>query len=185
MPSVSNAASDPNTGDPTGDAVDAVGAASPSAADAADKAPKREHLRVRAWHVVLLVAAVITTLLLARWQWIRFQSGTGSLQNLGYAMQWPFFGAFVVFIYRAGMRMENEKIDAENSGDTMQALYEADKAAYGDPGAMTEIDEDFLPSRPTMDIDEYNARFAPRRSGGGEDTSAQGVPEHTADQKDR
>lgn len=170
MRSVSNETSDPGTG---------------------KESPKREHVRVRAWHIVLLVAAVIVTLLLARWQWQRFQSGTGSLQNLGYAMQWPFFGAFVVFIYRAGMRLENEKIDAENSGDAMQALYEADKAAYGDPGAMTEIDEDFLPSRPTMHIDEYNAQFAPRRVTGAEDEGvgdAQGaawVADQTADKKDR
>ena len=120
MRSVSNAAADPQGGETA------------SGADTAHDAPKRERRRVRAWHVLLLVAAVITTLLLARWQWMRFQSGTGSLQNLGYAMQWPFFGAFLVFIYRAGMRMENEKIDAENSGDKMQALYEADKAAFGD-----------------------------------------------------
>ncbi|WP_367881639.1 hypothetical protein [Corynebacterium sp. P3-F1] len=178
---MSNAASDPTTGDTPGDAA----GANSTEAGAVNEAPKREHIRVRAWHVVLLVAAVIATLLLARWQWMRFQSGTGSLQNLGYAMQWPFFGAFVVFIYRAGMRMENEKIDAENSGDTMQALYEADKAVYGDPGAMTEIDEDFLPSRPTMDIDEYNERFAPRRFGAVEDTGTHGSPERTAEQKDR
>lgn len=166
MRSVSNAAADP---------------------DAGHEPPKREHVRVRAWHVVLLVAAVIVTLLLARWQWMRFQSGTGSLQNLGYAMQWPFFGAFVVFIYRAGMRMENEKIDAENSGDTMQALYEADKAAYGDPGAMTEIDEDFLPTRPTMNVEEYNARFTPRRAGSTQDSdvAAEQAPGRAANRKDR
>ena len=163
MPSVSNQAADPGHGD------------APGTTGADDTAPKRERLKVRAWHVVLLVAVVITTLLLARWQWMRFQSGTGSLQNLGYAMQWPFFGAFAVFIYRAGMRMENEKIDAENSGDKMQALYESDKAAFGDPGAITEIDEDFLPSRPTMDVDEFNARFAPRRAGG---SSESGTTDH-------
>ena len=162
MPSVSNAATDPNHGDTA------------SGADTAPEAPKRERLRVRAWHVLLLVAAVIISLLLARWQWERFQSGTGSLQNLGYALQWPFFGAFLVFIYRAGMRMENEKIDAENSGDKMQALYEADKAAFGEPEVVTEIDEDFLPSRPTMDIDEYNARFAPRRGAEADTTDPDG-----------
>ncbi len=162
MPSVSNAAADPGHGETV------------SGADTSHEAPKRERLRVRAWHVLLLVAAVIISLLLARWQWQRFQSGTGSLQNLGYALQWPFFGAFLVFIYRAGMRMENEKIDAENSGDKMQALYEADKAAFGDPGAVTEIDEDFLPSRPTMDIDEYNARFAPRRGAEADTTDPDG-----------
>ena len=167
MPSVSNAAADPTNGDITN-------------ADTEKSAPKKERLRVRAWHVVLLVAAVIVTLLLARWQWMRFQSGTGSLQNLGYALQWPFFGAFLIFIYRAGMRMENEKIDAENSGDTMQALYDADRKAFGDPEEITAIDEDFLPSRPTMNIEEYNAHFTPRRQSADSTTPA----EQPAEQKD-
>ena len=115
---------------------------------------------------MLLIAAVIISLMLASWQWSRYTSGTGSLQNLGYALQWPMFGLFLVFIYRAGMRMENEKIDAENSGDRMQSLYEADAAAFGDPvaePAMTEISEDFLPERPTLDVEEYNAMNTPHR----------------------
>ncbi|MCQ4628098.1 hypothetical protein KBX17_09855 [Corynebacterium sp. CCUG 65737] len=135
-------------------------------------------MRVKAWHVLLLIAAVIVSLMLANWQWSRYTSGTGSLQNLGYALQWPMFGLFLIFIYRAGMRMENEKIDAENSGDRMQALYDADAATFGDPSpspnqtdaapesrrtADEDLLEDFLPSRPELNVEEFNALNTPRR----------------------
>lgn len=129
-----------------------------------DQPQRRSRIRVRAWHIVLLVLAVITTLLLAYWQWTRYQSGTGTFQNLGYALQWPFFGAFFVYAYRAGLRMENDKIDAVNSGKSMDDLYEADIARYGsDANAPTEIDEDFLPPRPELNVEEYNALNRPRR----------------------
>ncbi|MET3944304.1 hypothetical protein [Corynebacterium mucifaciens] len=124
---------------------------------------QRERVRVRWWHIVLLITAAVTCLLLARWQWERYQSGSGTFQNLGYALQWPCFAAFFVYAYRAGMRMENDKIDAENAGLTMDDLYEADVAKYGADNGPTEIDENFLPSRPDMDVEEYNALVAPRR----------------------
>ncbi|MEH0147380.1 hypothetical protein V6D40_06870 [Corynebacterium sp. Q4381] len=127
--------------------------------------PKRQRIRVRAWHILLLIAAVITTLLLARWQWQRYQSGTGTFQNLGYALQWPFFGAFFVYAYRMGLRMENEKIDAINSGEAMDDLYEADLRKFGKDGEelKTKIDEDFLPARPQVDVEEYNEMLTPKR----------------------
>ena len=138
---------------------------------------KHSRVKVRAWHILLLIAAVITTCLLAWWQWTRYQSGTGTFQNLGYALQWPFFGAFFVYAYRAGIRMENEKIDALNAGEQMEHLYEADLARYGnDPSAPTQIDEDFLPTRPQMDVEEYNDLLTPRRRGAGS--------EHTPEEKD-
>lgn len=125
--------------------------------------PQRERVRVRWWHIVLLIAAAVTCLLLARWQWHRYQSGSGTFQNLGYALQWPCFAAFFVYAYRAGLRMENQKIDAENAGLTMDDLYEADLAKYGEDKSVTAIDEDFLPSRPELDVEEYNKLVAPRR----------------------
>ena len=123
----------------------------------------RERVRVRWWHIVLLLAAAVTCLLLARWQWHRYQSGSGTFQNLGYALQWPCFAVFFVYAYRAGLRMENDKIDAENAGLTMDDLYEADLAKYGEHAEPTEINEDFLPPRPELDVEEYNELVAPRR----------------------
>ncbi|WP_231699016.1 hypothetical protein [Corynebacterium lujinxingii] len=133
-------------------------------ADEANPIPQRERVRVRWWHVLLLIAAAVTCLLLARWQWDRYQSGTGTLQNLGYALQWPCFAAFFIYAYRVGMRMENDKIEAENAGLTMNDLYEADLEKYGEHKPVTEIDEDFLPSRPEMDVEEFNDLVAPRRN---------------------
>lgn len=126
---------------------------------------KRSRIRVRAWHIVLLILAVVTSLLLAYWQWTRYQSGSGTFQNLGYALQWPFFGAFFVYAYRAGIRMENEKIDAVNAGDALDELYQADLARYGrdDADAPTEIDADILPPRPELNVEEFNELNRPRR----------------------
>lgn len=133
------------------------------AVESTEAVPQRERVRVRWWHIVLLIAAAVTCLMLARWQWHRYQSGSGTFQNLGYALQWPCFAAFFVYAYRAGLRMENDKIDAENAGFTMADLYEADLAKYGEHKEPTEINESFLPSRPELDIEEYNKLVAPRR----------------------
>ncbi len=37
--------------------------------------------------------------LLAWWQWTRYQSASGTLQNLGYVLQWPLFGVFPAFMF--------------------------------------------------------------------------------------
>ncbi|WP_394282289.1 hypothetical protein [Corynebacterium sp.] len=134
--------------------------------DRQEPAPKRQRIKIKAWHVILLILAVITTILLAWWQWTRFQSGSGTFQNLGYALQWPLFGFFFVYAYRMGIKMENEKIDAENAVDDLDYLYQADLEEFGDEDgepAMTEIDEEFLPSRPEIDVAEFNALNQPRR----------------------
>lgn len=55
-------------------------------------------------------------LYLARWQWDRSQTPSGTFQNLGYALQWPFFGLFAVYVWwRApglGQRQANAVRDA-------------------------------------------------------------------------
>ncbi|MGH3624164.1 MAG: hypothetical protein ACRDQ5_20630 [Sciscionella sp.] len=45
----------------------------------------------------LCVTALAGSCLLAWWQWTRYESG-GSLQNLGYVLQWPLFGLFPAFM---------------------------------------------------------------------------------------
>ncbi len=56
------------------------------------------------WHVVTLVA-VVTCLLLGRWQLAR-AGESGDLQNWGYAVQWPVFAVFFVFLWWRMLRME-------------------------------------------------------------------------------
>ena len=43
---------------------------------------------------------------LAWWQWTRFESASGTFQNLGYALQWPMFASFCVYAYYKFVRYE-------------------------------------------------------------------------------
>lgn len=49
--------------------------------------------------VVVSLIAVIGGGLLAWWQWTRYESASGTLQNLGYVLQWPLFGVFPAFMF--------------------------------------------------------------------------------------
>jgi DNA-binding transcriptional regulator of glucitol operon len=48
---------------------------------------------------LLVIAAVATFLFLAWWQLRRYESWSGDWQNLGYALQWPFFAVFAVYLW--------------------------------------------------------------------------------------
>ncbi len=49
---------------------------------------------------------------LAWWQWQRFESANGTLQNLGYVLQWPLFGlapAYMFWRFRKLRQREAER----------------------------------------------------------------------------
>ncbi|KUI27001.1 hypothetical protein AU196_00150 [Mycobacterium sp. IS-1742] len=102
--------------------------------------------------ILLVVAAAAGCLALAWWQWTRWESTSGSFQNLGYALQWPMFAGFCVYAYYKFVRYE-EAPPAPHPSD-----------------AVTEIPADLLPDRtaaappPPSDDDpalrEYNAYLA-------------------------
>jgi DNA-binding transcriptional regulator of glucitol operon len=48
--------------------------------------------------VALCVLSLAACAGLAWWQWTRFESATGTWQNLGYVLQWPLFGIFPAFM---------------------------------------------------------------------------------------
>lgn len=77
-----------------------------------------------------MIIAACGCLALGWWQWTRFQSVSGSFQNLGYALQWPLFAWFCVYAYRKFVRYEEEPPQPRT--DTM-----------------TEIPAGLLPERPT------------------------------------
>ncbi|MGX9792931.1 hypothetical protein [Mycobacterium sp. MMS18-G62] len=56
--------------------------------------------------VALVIVGAAGCLALAWWQWNRFESASGSFQNLGYALQWPLFAGFVVYAYYKFVRYE-------------------------------------------------------------------------------
>ncbi|MBC2681046.1 hypothetical protein GSS87_01185 [Corynebacterium sp. 4HC-13] len=84
--------------------------------------------------MIFIVLAVLATIGLAYWQWCRFTSAQGDFQNLGYALQWPIFGAFIVVVYRKYIQYERERLN----GDEMAAVPKAHRES------MTEIPEDFI-----------------------------------------
>ncbi len=89
-------------------------------------------------------------LLLAWWQWTRYESNSGTFLNLGYALQWPMFAAFCVYAYFKFVRLEEAP-----------PTHEPTETA-------TEIPAGLLPERPkaaapTDDdptLREYNAYLA-------------------------
>lgn len=102
--------------------------------------------------ILLVFVAAAGCLALAWWQWTRFESNSGTFQNLGYALQWPMFAGFCFYAYYKFVRYE-------------EAPPERPKAA------VTEIPEGLLPERPGQAgpspaadddpaLSEYNAYLA-------------------------
>jgi DNA-binding transcriptional regulator of glucitol operon len=96
-----------------------------------------------------VIVAALACLAMGWWQWNRYESASGTGQNLGYALQWPLFAGFVVYAYRKFVR------------------YEEEPPPFHRPGEVTEIPAGVLPERPmaTPDVDdptlaEYNAYLA-------------------------
>jgi DNA-binding transcriptional regulator of glucitol operon len=97
-----------------------------------------------------MIVAACGCLALGWWQWTRFQSPSGTFQNLGYALQWPLFAWFCVYAYRNFVRYEEAPPQPRN------------------PGAATEIPAGLLPERPAPAqqppedpaLREYNAYLA-------------------------
>jgi DNA-binding transcriptional regulator of glucitol operon len=99
---------------------------------------------------VLVLIAAGGCLALGWWQWTRFESTSGSFQNLGYALQWPAFAGFCVYAYRKFVRYEEAPPQPRKT--------------Y----AVNEIPEGLLPDRPQAahhdpddpELREYNAYLA-------------------------
>jgi DNA-binding transcriptional regulator of glucitol operon len=80
--------------------------------------------------IALVVLGAAGCLALAWWQWTRYESATGSFQNLGYALQWPLFAGFCFYAYYKFVRYEDAPPEPRR-GDTV-----------------TEIPAGLLPERP-------------------------------------
>jgi DNA-binding transcriptional regulator of glucitol operon len=89
-------------------------------------------------------------LALAWWQWTRYESTSGTFQNLGYALQWPMFAAFCVYAYYKFVRYEEAPPSTPRTDEP------------------TELPDGLLPERPTTatqsdddpKLREYNAYLA-------------------------
>ncbi|CAN5214464.1 hypothetical protein BH11ACT7_BH11ACT7_28200 [soil metagenome] len=100
--------------------------------------------------ILLVIAAACGCLALGWWQWTRYESASGTFQNLGYALQWPFFAGFCVYAYLKFVRLEATPPESRVSNE------------------LTEIPAGLLPQRPaaTAETDDdpalraYNAYLA-------------------------
>ena len=99
--------------------------------------------------IALVIVAAGGCLALGWWQWSRFESASGTFQNLGYALQWPMFAGFCFYAYYKFVRYEDAPPERP-SGD------------------VTEIPAGLLPERPKsaaadagdQELSEYNAYLA-------------------------
>ncbi len=119
--------------------------------------------------IILVIVAALACLGLGWWQWGRFESATGTAQNLGYALQWPLFAGFVVFAYFRFVRLERDAPLEATEADTAPesaADTSAPPRRKAKSVAPREIPAGILPDRPTAGRDddpvlaEYNKYLA-------------------------
>ncbi|NKZ14350.1 hypothetical protein HGA11_25535 [Mycolicibacterium septicum DSM 44393] len=99
--------------------------------------------------IALVFLGAAGCLALAWWQWTRYESASGTFQNLGYALQWPMFAGFCFYAYYKFVRYEEAPPERDN-------------------GELTEIPVGLLPERPKAaaadaddrEMSEYNAYLA-------------------------
>ncbi len=113
--------------------------------------------------ILFVVVAALGCLALGWWQWGRFESASGTAQNLGYALQWPLFAGFVVFAYIRFIRLERE---AEEPADETERPQPGLLAKLSKPAGPREIPAGILPERPAAAraddpvVAEYNQYLA-------------------------
>jgi hypothetical protein len=98
--------------------------------------------------VAVSLIAVVGGALLAWWQWTRYQSASGTLQNLGYVLQWPLFGVFPAFMFwRIGRAAQRERaLDNAGEGNTREG-----NAGEGNTGQEADTEETTREQPTTVD----------------------------------
>lgn len=111
---------------------------------------------------MFVVIAAVVCLLMGWWQWDRYESSSGTGQNLGYALQWPLFAVACVWGYRRFIQLEAEYAEEDAAiaragapDDSATSNGHAVDAAVASPAAhparrddaLREIPVGFLPQR--------------------------------------
>ncbi|MFC0315895.1 transcriptional regulator [Gordonia phosphorivorans] len=99
-----------------------------------ENTPQKAKKRHRPALIALVAVAALVCVGMGWWQLDRFESASGTAQNLGYALQWPVFGIAFVWAYRRFVMLEADPDAVEH-----------ERARSGP----TEIPAGILPERPT------------------------------------
>lgn len=74
--------------------------------------------------IVVSVVSLLACLALAWWQWERYESATGTWQNLGYVLQWPLFGLFPAFVFLRMRKLRQQAQQQEEAAPERPAASE-------------------------------------------------------------
>ncbi|MCK0440176.1 transcriptional regulator [Gordonia alkaliphila] len=99
-----------------------------------ENTPQKPKKRHRPALIALVVVAALVCVGMGWWQLDRFESASGTAQNLGYALQWPVFAIAFVWAYRRFVMLEADPDSVET-----------ERSRSGP----TEIPAGILPERPT------------------------------------
>jgi DNA-binding transcriptional regulator of glucitol operon len=84
-----------------------------------------------AFTALMFVAAAVAVLL-AWWQLERYEGSGGSFQNLGYTLQWPVFGAFVIYLWWRLLR-DASKPETTESAESAGQEAETTESTAAEP----------------------------------------------------
>lgn len=90
-----------------------------------------------------MLLAVLVCLRLGWWQWDRTHDADGTVQNLGYAVLWPAFGATFIFMWIRFLHLETIRDSEEERAES----DDADTAEQVDPDSGP-IEKDVPAPRP-------------------------------------
>lgn len=132
------------------------------------------------WPFVGVAVFVVACILLAWWQWDRSQSVSGTARNLAYALEWPSFAGFAVYMLIRAIRLERAESESDDDSTRTDAESEpsADAALPVDGRSATPVDaepvvpkqapkvwtarrpSDVTDPEPDPDLDQYNQYLA-------------------------
>jgi DNA-binding transcriptional regulator of glucitol operon len=115
----------------------------------------------RAGIVALCLLSLAVCAGLAWWQWQRFESATGTWQNLSYVLQWPLFGLFPAF-----MVWRLRKLRAQQRTEPSEPLPPPAPPAASTPAPVRQsVDDDDDPELAAYNryLAELNARHQETR----------------------
>lgn len=135
-------------------------------------------LSVGRWLAIaaMCVVALVGSVLLAWWQWTRYEGAGGSIQNFGYMLQWPLFGVFPAFMVWRIRRLarrgdEPEPVTADPPATPGEPRR---KLGYVPPARPADADQDPTLAEYNRYLAELNARDEAARDEAARDEAAEG-----------